>query len=79
MEVLNSCNASFSKLLRGLNGFASMLDIGSDAIDPTIPEDPVEDVMSVSELSNKAPSPFPRADRFFELELIANLYFFVFV
>ena len=57
-----------------------MLEIGSVEIDPTMPEAAEDElVISVSEFSNNAPSPLPKADRFFVLGLIADSYFFVFV
>src|SRR3989338_1092601 len=78
IEALNSCKASFSKLVRGFKGFASIFSTAMSEIEPTMAEFP-EDVMSVSVFSNKALKPFPSAERFFVLELIANFYFFVFI
>lgn len=81
MESFNSFNASFSKFVRGLNGFASIELIGINATPPEtavgVTAGAVAVLLSDEELSNKAPNPFPKAERFFGLDVIPYLKLFV--
>src|SRR5687767_14611589 len=77
MDSFNSFSASFSKFVRELNGLASIEPIGIKATPPVLAVGVAVAVISVEELSNKAPNPFPKAERFFGLDVISYLKLFV--